>query len=236
MNLSPWEYDDMIHIGKDFASHEVVEAYDAKHRRLRDVGKENEAVITGFDLSEDHVVADIGCGTGAFVLMAARRCAKVFAVDISTAMLDYTRDRAAREGITNIVYCNGGFLTYRHEGEPLDAISTSLALHHLPDFWKHRALRRINAMLKEGGRLYLMDVVFSGEDYERGIPAWIEKVRSEAGPDIAQDLMGHIRDEHSTFTWIMEGLLERAGFRIDDRIVSDGAIARYFCTKLPNRD
>jgi hypothetical protein len=34
----------------------------------------------------------------------------------------------------------------------------------------------------------------------------------------------------------MEGLLERAGFRIDDRIVSDGAIARYFCTKLPNRD
>jgi len=235
VSLSPWEYDDMVHIGKDFASREVVEAYDARHRRLRDVGKENEAVIATLGLSEDHVVADIGCGTGAFVLMAARRCRKVFAVDISTAMLDYTRDRAEREGIRNVVYRHGGFLTYRHEGEPLDAVSTSLALHHLPDFWKQRALNRMNAMLKGGGRLYLMDVVFSDEDYERSIPAWIEKVKAEAGPDMAEDLMGHIRDEHSTFTWIMEGLLERAGFRIDDRILSDGAIARYFCTKTSSR-
>lgn len=236
MSLSPWEYDDMVHIGKDFASREVVKEYDARHRRLRDVDKENEAIIATLGLRGNHVVADIGCGTGAFVLMAARRSAKVFAVDISTAMLDYTRDRAEREGIRNVVYRHGGFLTYRHEGEPLDAVSTSLALHHLPDFWKQRALNRMNAMLKDGGRLYLMDVVFSDEDYERNIPAWIEKVRAEAGPDMAEDLMGHIRDEHSTFTWIMEGLLERAGFRIDDRILSDGAIARYFCTKTSSRD
>ncbi|MDD3847448.1 MAG: methyltransferase domain-containing protein [Syntrophorhabdaceae bacterium] len=231
MKLSSWEYDDMIQIGKDFMSREVVEGYDAKHRRFRDVMKENEAVIDMFGLREDHVVADIGCGTGAFVIQAARRCAKVFAIDISTAMLDYTRREAARQGITNIVYCTGGFLTYRHEGEPLDAISTSLTLHHLPDFWKQRALRRMNDILKDGGRLYLMDIVFSDEDYERNIPVWIEKLRSEVGPDMAEAVMGHIRKEHSTFTWIMEGLLERAGFRIDDRIISDGAVARYFCTK-----
>jgi cyclopropane fatty-acyl-phospholipid synthase-like methyltransferase len=65
----------MVHIGKDFASREVVKAYDARHRRLRDVEKENEAVIAALGLRGDHVVADIGCGTGAFVLMAARRCA-----------------------------------------------------------------------------------------------------------------------------------------------------------------
>ena len=236
MSLLPWEYDDMVHIGKDFANREVVKEYDARHRRLRDVRKENEAVIAALGLGEDHVVADIGCGTGAFVLMAARRCAKVFAVDISTVMLDYTRDRAEREGIGNIVYRRGGFLTYRHEGEPLDAVSTSLALHHLPDFWKQKALNRMNAMLKDGGRLYLMDVVFSDEDCEKNIPAWIEKVRAEAGQDIAEDLMSHIRNEHSTFTWIMEGLLERAGFRIDDSVLSDGALARYFCTKTSRRE
>lgn len=236
MSLLPWEYDDMVHIGKDFANREVVKEYDARHRRLRDVDKENEAVIAALGLGEDHVVADIGCGTGAFVLMAARHSAKVFAVDISTVMLDYTRDRAEREGIGNIVYRRGGFLTYRHEGEPLDAVSTSLALHHLPDFWKQRALNRMNAMLRDGGRLYLMDVVFSDEDCEKNIPAWIEMVRAEAGPDIAEDLMSHIRNEHSTFTWIMEGLLERAGFKIDDSVLSDGALARYFCTKTSRRE
>ena len=75
MSLLPWEYNDMVHIGKDLASREVVKAYDARHRRLRDVDKENEAVIAALGLRGDHVVADIGCGTGAFVLMAARRCA-----------------------------------------------------------------------------------------------------------------------------------------------------------------
>jgi hypothetical protein len=75
VSLSPWEYNDMVHIGKDFASREVAKAYDAKHRRLRDIEKENEAVIAALGRRGDHVVADIGCGTGAFVLMAARRCA-----------------------------------------------------------------------------------------------------------------------------------------------------------------
>ena len=236
MELSAWEYDDMIQIGKDFASHEVVAAYDARHRRFRDIDKETETVIAGLGLRREHSVADFGSGTGAFVLEAARRCASVFAIDISQAMLDYTQRRAAEQGITNIVCRKGGFLTYRHEGTPFDAVSTSLALHHLPDFWKQRALRRINGILKDEGRLHLMDVAFSDESYERDIPAWIEKLGSEVDPDMAQDICRHIRNEHSTFTWIMEGLLTRAGFRIDETVTSDGMLARYFCTKVARCD
>lgn len=46
----------------------------------------------------------------------------------------------------------GGFLTYQHQGPPLDAVVTQIALHHLPDFWKQIALLRIFDMLKEGGK------------------------------------------------------------------------------------
>jgi len=76
-------------------------------------------------------------------------------------MLNFTRRKAELRGIKNIEFHQAGFLTYDHHGEPLDAVVSQLALHHLPDFWKMIALKRIFAMLKEGGKFYLRDVVYS---------------------------------------------------------------------------
>jgi len=37
-----------------------------------------------------------------------------------------------------------------------------------------------------------------------------------------------VRDEHSTFTWLLEPMIRRAGFDIDDAVYSDdGVFARY---------
>ncbi len=232
MTTPLWQYDEITHTGKDFASREVVAGYDARHRQFRDVDKENEAIINGLGLQPDHVVAEFGCGTGAFALQAARRCAKVYAVDISAAMLDYTGWKAETQGLDNIICCRGGFLTYVHEGKALDAAVTSLALHHLPDFWKQKALQRLNGMLAAEGRLFLHDVVFTEDNYEANIQVWIDKLSIEVGPDMAQDVARHVRCEDSTFTWIMEGLLVRAGFRIDRVDYTDGVLACYYCTKI----
>ncbi|MDD3926904.1 MAG: methyltransferase domain-containing protein [bacterium] len=110
MAVSSWQYDEMTHTGKDFASREVVAAYDARHRQFRDVDKENEAIINGLGLQPDHTVAEFGCGTGAFAIRAAGRCARVYAADISPAMLDYTGWKAQTQGIDNLVCSRGGFL------------------------------------------------------------------------------------------------------------------------------
>lgn len=225
------QYDEMIHIGKDFSSREVVEAYDARHRRFRDIEGENEAIIAGVGLQKNHIIADFGSGTGTFVIQAAQKCEKVYAVDISPAMLEYTEWKARNLGLANIVCCHGGFLTYVHSDRPLDAVSTSMALHHLPDFWKQKALTRLQEMLKPNGKFFLADVVFTEENYESSIQAWINKLASEMGKEMAEDISRHIRCEHSTFSWIMEGLLQRAGFRIDLAEYTDGVLARYFCTK-----
>lgn len=38
----------------------------------------------------------------------------------------------------------------------------------------------------------------------------------------------HARDEHSTFTWLLEAMFERAGFAIDSAEYSDGGFdAKY---------
>jgi hypothetical protein len=45
---------------------------------------------------------------------------------------------------------------------------------------------------------------------------------------IRAELEEHVRDEHSTFTWLLEPMIERSGFRIDDAEYSpDGIFARY---------
>ena len=232
MTKTSWQYDEMTQIGKDFSSHEVVEAYDSRHRQFRDVVKENEDIIKRLNLQKNYTVADFGSGTGAFAIQAAQKCAKVFAIDISLAMLDYTKWKAKKLGINNIAFYHGGFLTYNHEDVPLDAITTSMALHHLPDFWKQKALRRIHWMLKDGGRLFIQDVVFSEENYENNIPTWIDMLTHKVGLEIKEDVSRHVRKEYSTFTWIMEGLLNRAGFNIEEKIFEGGVLGKYLCTKI----
>jgi hypothetical protein len=41
-----------------------------------------------------------------------------------------------------------------------------------------------------------------------------------------------VRDEHSTFTWLLEPMIERAGFRIEDAAYSQDAI---FASYAPRR-
>lgn len=227
-----FQYDEMIPAGRDFRSLEVVEAYDAYHRRFRDVEQENADIISALGLQARQTIADFGSGTGAFALQASRYCAMVHAIDVSRAMLDYTQWKARSAGVTNVICHHGGFLTYVHTDSPLDVIISSMALHHLPDFWKQKALLRLNAMLKPGGKLFLADVVFSENGYEANIAKWIQEMTAKVGEDMAVDLKSHLCTEFSTFTWIMEGLLKRAGFGIDNAEYTGGVLAKYFCTKI----
>jgi putative AdoMet-dependent methyltransferase len=226
-----WQYDEMKQIGKDYNSLAEVEAYDIRHGRFRNVEKENADILERLKLQSDDVVIEFGSGTGAFAIHAARRCARVYAVDISRAMLEYTHLKAAKAGITNVVTCHGGFLTYVHTAQPVDAIVTNTAFHHLPDFWKGMALKRLNGMLKPGGQLYLSDVVFEDKDVQKNIEQFIARLENVVGIEIRNDVEAHIRQEFSTYEWIMEGLFERAGFTLLSKANQDGVIGRYLCRK-----
>ncbi len=227
-----WQWDETIPVGRDFGDRAVVAAYDERHRRFRDVDGENAAILEKLDLPSDAVVGDFGCGTGAFARLAARRCRTVYAVDVSVAMLDFVQWKAKEEGLDNVVCRPGGFLTYAHDGPPLDAIHSSLALHHLPDFWKQKALDRLAGWLKPGGKFHLMDIVFGTENVDANIEAWIAHTAAQGGAEVGDSIRAHVGKEFSTYAWIMEGLLERAGFRIDSSESSGGVLAHYYCTKV----
>jgi ubiquinone/menaquinone biosynthesis C-methylase UbiE len=234
MNARPdWFYDEMRHVGVDYSDAKEAGQYDERHSRFRNVEEENRAILDAIQLEPGQTLIDLGTGTGAFALQAAPRCEKVFAVDISPAMLARASQKAKESSLGNIEFLQGGFLTYEHAAEPVDAAVSKLALHHLPDFWKLIALQRIRAMLRPGGRLYLMDVVYgfdSNKCIER-IDEMLKQFAADAGAEAAASLRGHVQNEYSTLDWIMEGLLARAGFRIDRADYRRGYLAHYLCTR-----
>jgi SAM-dependent methyltransferase len=178
---------------------------------------------------------DLGAGTGVLALAAAPFCRRVVAVDVSASMLAALDAQATQRGITNLERVRAGFLTYVHRGEPADFICSRHALHHLPDFWKAIALARAAAMLRTGGVFLLRDLMYSFDprEVDRVLEDWLS--RASPRPEIGwtrAELEAHVRDEHSTFTWLLEPMLERAGLKIRDTAYSDSQIyATYTCVK-----
>src|SRR5690606_23506778 len=110
-------------------------------------------------LNQTHTLVDLGAGTGTFALAVASYCRRVVAVDVSPVMLDMLRQKAEGAGVENVECVQHGFLSYEHKGDPADFVYSRHALHHLPDFWKAVALKRIAAMMKPGGVFYMRDLI-----------------------------------------------------------------------------
>lgn len=160
--IPAWQYDEYKHIGVDYADPAVAQGYDAQHVKFR--GKpanESNPLLDWLGIQPGQTILDLGCGTGSFAIQAAQRGATVYAADASPAMLAVAERKAQAADVSNITFVHGGFLTYEHSGSQVDLITSMVALHHLPDFWKLIGLQRIAGMLKDGGRFYLMDSVYS---------------------------------------------------------------------------
>ena len=230
-NISSWQYDEFKQVGVDYENQEEVEAYDSRHAQFRDVDTECATILDALAVTPQSVVIELGTGTGAFAIHAAQRCASIYAVDVSGPMLEFAQRKANKIGLTNITFHHAGFLTYEHNGTPADALVTNMAFHHLPDFWKGIALDRMNGMLRPGGLLYIHDVIFVQADAETDIPRWIDQLGEIGGTQLGDEVAAHVREEFSTFDWIMDGLLERTGFRIVSKEIIEGVIGTYLCEK-----
>jgi putative AdoMet-dependent methyltransferase len=227
-----WYFDESNMAGVDFQDAAQVAAYDRK--QTASTPEKEQALVTRLGITAKHTVIDLGAGTGNFAIQAALTGAAVHAVDISKPMLTAAEAKAQTVGITNIKFHPAGFLSYDHQDELADVVVTKNALHILPDFWKMAALLRVTAMLKPQGIFYLRDVIFSfpPADYQAAITEWIKQVAKPEGEGwTAQDFETHVREEHSTYGWIIEEMLIRAGFEILEASYNTATYAEYLCAK-----
>ena len=89
----------MRQIGTDYADAIEVQAYDSRMQKLRNIKEETKDIISSLGLTSNQTVLDLGAWTREFALEASQFCAKVFAVDVSPAMLSFARQKARLRGI-----------------------------------------------------------------------------------------------------------------------------------------
>jgi SAM-dependent methyltransferase len=220
-----WWPDESLSAGSEHLDPEYVAAFDRKSPT--DWSATADA-LSRLGVDSTSTVIDFGAGTGTFALAVRPRVRRVIAVDQSPAMVALMRARG-------IEAAEGGFLSYENSEGQVDLVHSRNALHHLPDFWKAVALDRVSRMLKPGGTLLLEDIVYSFAPSEAAsvIEPWLEG--ATADPDrgwTADELAEHVRSEHSTFSWLLEQILDRVGFDIADYQYSESRVhAFYTCRR-----
>ena len=100
-----------------------------------------------------HNVLEIGCGTGAFARLLAKRSQNVLALDLSPEMIRIARDGSTR--FPNIEFELADVRDRVLPDDSFDCIATIATLHHLPF---REVLLKMKAALKPGGVLLVLDL------------------------------------------------------------------------------
>jgi SAM-dependent methyltransferase len=129
---------------------------------------------------------EVGCGTGGFARLLARRADRVLGIDLSPEMVRIAGERSTREA--NVAFEVADVMERPLPGEEFDVIATIATLHHLPF---EAALPRLAAALRLGGTLVVLDL------YERAglIDTALDLLAVPAGLALRLARRGRLRED-----------------------------------------
>jgi tRNA (cmo5U34)-methyltransferase len=107
-------------------------------------------------------VLDIGCGAGNYAVKLLEKVqgVDVTLVDLSQPMLDKARTRVQAATSGTVTTKKGDFRTVTLVKEGYDVIIATAVLHHLREDQDWEAsFRKLHALLKDGGSLWIFDLV-----------------------------------------------------------------------------
>jgi SAM-dependent methyltransferase len=128
-------------------------------RPERIAGLKIPEVASRLNLKPGMVIADIGAGTGVFsreFSKAVGASGKVYAVDVEKELLDYIRDRAAKEKQTNIQPVQGKFEDPAIPARDVDIAFFHDVLHHIEK--RQQYLKSLSTYIKPKGLIALIEM------------------------------------------------------------------------------
>lgn len=128
----------------------------------------------------DHVVLDVGCGTGSLALRLAPSAFHVHGLDASAEMVRIAEAKAADAGVDTVTFHHGGFDDTFTAFAPgtLDGLCAYSLLHLVKD--RKAALARAFSLLRPGGFFVSSTVCLGGSWIPYGPMLWAMRLVGKA--------------------------------------------------------
>jgi ubiquinone/menaquinone biosynthesis C-methylase UbiE len=132
--------------------------YDDSWVKVKRHHKLLEAVVQASLIKDNDSVLDLGCGTGLLSLKLLKKAdCLILGVDSSPEMLEIFKNKIKKLNLLKNITCqleNAERLGFKENS--FDIIASTVTLHHVKN--KYPVIRKINRLLKPGGRLVLGDI------------------------------------------------------------------------------
>lgn len=123
-----------------------------------DLGRYRQETVEALNLRPGDVVVELGCGTGLnfpYVLQRIGPAGRLIGVDLTDAMLDVARERAAKAGWPNVTLVQADLADYTVPNG-VDAVYSTLALTLSPEY--DAVVERASKAISAGGRIAVLDL------------------------------------------------------------------------------
>jgi len=136
---------------------------------LKVVGEANLGLGCGNPLAfgnikEGDIVLDLGSGAGMDAILASQKVGekgKVIGVDMTEEMIEKAEENAKKQGIKNVEFLLGEIENLPIKDNSVDTIITNCVINLTSD--KDKTFSEAYRVLKQGGKIYLSDIVLLEE-------------------------------------------------------------------------
>lgn len=128
----------------------VAENYD-EHLKKSEGAYAQAIELVRKELRGDHIVLDIGTGTGEIPFAIADRAARVVAIDSSRKMIELAKAKALKKNSRNIDFMMMDCARIDYPAKSFDVIIIANLIHLIPN--PDRFLRDVSSLLKTDGKL-----------------------------------------------------------------------------------
>jgi 2-polyprenyl-3-methyl-5-hydroxy-6-metoxy-1,4-benzoquinol methylase len=124
-------------------------------------------------LSASDEVLEVGCGTGSTALTLAPRVERITASDISARMIEIAKEKATAQEVENIHFERATLFDEDLEPGSFDVVMAFNFLHLVEEI--PRAVRRVNELLRPGGRFISKTICLADHSRLWGVPLALAK-------------------------------------------------------------